>query len=143
MQYFSKFLEGLMLKYHYNVIKLISKKFRPLKRFNNLDENSEFFESLPMTCIFNFNEYSLFEDYISSDLLIETLRLAKLRSVTRYLGGSPLRSKLSEEVIEVVLDADEADCYNALLFELDAKWTRDTDNKYEYQMWQQWTRIDG
>ena len=54
---FSAFLEDLWFKYHYNVMKMINKKFRPQTRFKMLEDEDPFFEDLPESCIFNVNEY--------------------------------------------------------------------------------------
>ena len=72
--YFNRFLERIWYKYHYNLMKQISMKFRPKTKFKNLEETDPFFEDTPESILFNVNEYQMFEDFVSSDLFIETLR---------------------------------------------------------------------
>lgn len=40
---FSTFLERLWFKYHYNVMKMINKKFRPQTKFKMLEDEDPFF----------------------------------------------------------------------------------------------------
>lgn len=79
---------------------------------------------------------------MSSDLFVETLRLIKLRTITRPIRDPSLRTALSEQVLESLLLEDEEDCYNSLLEEidLDNRWGPLQDEEYEKRMWQQWTR---
>ena len=139
---FSAFLERLWYKYHYNVMKMINKKFRPRTDFKLLDELDPFFEDLPESCIFNVNEYGFFQDYVYSDMLIETIRAAKLKSITDHVRDPRLRNELMEEAIAKILDPDEIDSYNNLLMEvkIENRWGPAQDAEYEKRMYDSWTQ---
>ena len=79
---------------------------------------------------------------MSSDLLIETLRVAKVRSITRYISNPNLRQALLEEVVEKILHLDEDACYNSILksSNINHRWGPQEDDEFERLMWQQWTR---
>jgi len=133
---FNSVLERIWYKYHYNVIRMISKKFRPRKEFKILDEQDPFFENLPESCTFNVNEHSFFEDYVYSDLMIETLRAAKLKSITDHVSEPDVKHQLLESAVESFLDHDEVECYNNLLMDvqLDQRWGSAQDAEYEKRM---------
>ena len=112
---FSTFLERLWYKYHYNVMKMINKKFRPQTKFKVLEDTDLFFSELPESCIFNVNEYEFFQDFVYSDIMIESIRAAKLKSITDHVRDPRLKNELMEEVIALILDSDEEYSYNNLL----------------------------
>lgn len=50
-----------------------------------------------------------------SDMMIESIRAAKLKSITDHVRDPGLKNELMEEVIALILDSDEEYSYNNLL----------------------------
>ena len=50
-----------------------------------------------------------------SDMMIESIRAAKLKSITDHVRDPRLKKELMEEVIALILDSDEEYSYNNLL----------------------------
>ena len=96
-------------------MKMVNKKFRPQTKFEVLDETDRFFSELPESCIFNVNEYKFFQDFVYSDMMIESIRAAKLKSITDHVKDPGLKNELMEEAIAMILDSDEEYSYNNLL----------------------------
>jgi hypothetical protein len=73
-------------------------------------------------------------------MLVETLRYAKLKSMTNHLHDPALKEALIREAITAFLDHDEFECYNHQLMEaeLNKRWGPLQDAEYEKRMLQQW-----
>lgn len=86
---------------------MIYKKFRPQEEFKELNDNDEFFVDLPKSCIFNVMDYMHFQDYVYSDMMIESIRAAKVYSVTNHVRDPKLKHDLEEYALLIALEPDD------------------------------------
>lgn len=106
-------------------------------------EKSEF-KDMPASWLDNLDDYSLFEDYIASDMIIEVARALKIKAVDlvqsiESKGSGQSAEEKSKEVeflrkiaSEEFLRDDEFNHYNNLMnnLKLGSKWTTEQTQEY-------------